>query len=58
MRALPVDDERDYAAARKLSRGHAVYEGLEIRAEARGHDHDATRRLIFSTHFFCLSNMG
>lgn len=47
---LPVRNERDDPTVWKSACGYTINEGLEVRAKARGHDQDATRRNIRSGH--------
>lgn len=51
MCAFAVRDERDNAAISKAAVGSSIDEGLEVRAEARGHDGDSAWRLCLVCHF-------
>jgi hypothetical protein len=46
----PVCDERDNVAISQLTRRYRVYESLEVRAKARGHDQNTTWRLFRPSH--------
>ena len=46
----PVCDERDNVAISKLTRRYRIYESLEVRAKARGHDQNTTWRLFRPGH--------